>query len=362
MTTLISNQAQWQQILRRQKLANAQHWLMTLEQAPDPAEFALREYDNLFKAFEFTLCFPDTVDLAYRYIIALNPIVFGFADWDRWLKYLEQALQLSQKAQRTELEVRLRELYADFLIHMGFPKKALTYYEDVKGVYKNENDLDRFARILTKLATEYGRYGDPSLAKQYMEQAVAIANKQNDAELSAHVYLDLSAFEMRNQNFEASIAAGEVAYKLYQKLDNERFMLRVLINKAACLARLGQWDQVNNLFEQLVDKMDESSEQINLVRLKNNLGLAAFDQGNLETAESYWQEALQLAEQIHSPIEMGFLYCNLGLVYNHLEEWEYAEKMHHKALLTFSQLGDTVNWANAVENLAELYLAQKRGA
>ncbi len=362
MTTLISNQSQWQQILRRQKLANAQRWLLTLEQSPNPTELALHEYDNLFKAFEFTLLYPDTIDLAYRYILVLNPIVFGFADWDRWLKYLEQALALSQKASRSEVEVHIKELYADFLVHMGFPKRAIRYYEEVKTVYQTNDELDRFARILTKLATEYGRLGDMNIAQNYMDKAVAIANQLNDQELLAHVCLDLSAFEMRNQNWKAGLEASEKAYKLYEAVQDSRFMLRALTNKSACLAHLGDWEEVEQLSTHLVEQMSDAKHQLNFIKLKINLGFAAYSQNDIRMAELHWQEALQLAEQINVPMQKGVLYCNLGAVYNHFEEWEVAEKMHHKALITLAKLGDIENWANAVENLAELYKAQNRNS
>ena len=360
MTTLITNQSQWQSILRQQKLANAQRWLNLLEQSPDPTETALREYDNLFKAFEYTLLYTDTLDLAYRYIIILHPIVYGFADWERWLSYLEQALHLSRQAQKPQIELHIKELSADFLLHLGFPKKAIKYFEEIKNDYEDIQDLNRLARVLTKLANENSRYGDVVLARNYLNQAVKIANDLEDKNLLALVYLDLSAFEARIHNWEKGLDASQYAYELYQELNIEHFMIRALMNKVACLAHLGRWEDVNALSETLAEKMDMASDQINLIKLKNNLGLAALNQEDFKTAEFYWQEALQLAEQVNAPIEMGFLYCNLGVVYNNLEEWEYAEKMHHEALLTFTKLGDTANWASAVENLAELYEAQGR--
>ena len=360
MTTLISNQTQWQQILARQKLANAQRWLLTLEQAAHPTELALQEYDNLFKAFEYTLLHVDTVDLAYRYILVLNPIVFGFADWDRWLKYLEQALTLSRKAQKFELEAHIKELCADFLINMGFPNRAIAYYEAAKNYYKDHEQLDRYARILTKLATENGRLGEMAMAQGNMDEAVAIANTLNDQELLAHVCLDLSAFEMRNRNWEEGVKASQKAYELYHTLGDERFMLRALTNKSACLANLGEWEEVEKLSVHLVEQMSDAKHQLNFVKLKINLGYAAYSQNDVRMAELHWQEALQLAQQINVPMQMGILYCNLGAVYNHFEEWDVAEEMHQKALITLAKLGNLETWANAVENLADLYQAQNR--
>jgi len=133
-----------------------------------------------------------------------------------------------------------------------------------------------------------------------------------------------------------------------------------MINKIACLANLGFWEEVVGLSETLMEEVQASGNLLVLVKLQNNLGMVAFEQGDNKKAEHYWQQALQLAEQIQASESLSLIYCNLGLVYNALKEWTDAEEMHLKALALLEKSGDALAWANTVENLADLYETQNR--
>ncbi len=362
MTVSLSNQTQWQFVLRRQKLANAVRWLEILEQSPNPDEIALQEYDNLFKAFEFTLQDVTTFDLAYQYIRTLHPIVLGFADWDRWLSYLKQALKLSKKVNQPNKTLRIQELIGEFLIQQGKLGEAIRSYESLREAYEKQDNLHEYVRILIKTAVLYDKSGQLFVASQSMQEGIAIAKQLGDPRILADSYLDLSAFEMEHQNWQGSLEASESALQLYQQLGDTIFANRVMVNKIACLGYLGAWEDVVRLSEELIEKMQSSGNVLVLVKLQNNLGIIAFEQGHYKKAESYWQQALQLADQIHAPNVLNSVYCNLGLVYNSLEEWEYAEEMHQKSLAMLEESGDILIWANTVENLAELYRLQHRVA
>ena len=360
MTMSLSNQTQWQFVLHRQKLANAVRWLDILEQSPHPDEIALQEYDNLFKAFEFTLQDVTTFDLAYRYIRILHAIVLGFADWDRWLSYLKQALKLSKKANQPNKTLHIQELIGEFLVQQGKFTEAIRSYELVREAYQKQNNMHEYVRILNKTVVLYDKNGQLFLARQSMQEGIAIAKQLGDRRVLADSYLDLSAFEMERENWQASLEASENALKLYQQLGHAVFVNRAMVNKITCLGHLGSWEDVIRLSEELIEKMQTSGNVLMLVKLQNNLGTIALEQGYNKKAESYWQQALSLADQIHAPNIINIIYCNLGLIYNILEEWEYAEEMHQKSLAMLAESGDVLIWANTVENLAELYRFQRR--
>ena len=360
MTISLSNQVQWQFVLGRQKLANAVRWLEILEKSPNLHEIALEEYDNLFKAFEYTLQDITTFDLAYRYIRILHSTILGFADWDRWLSYLEQALKMSRKANQLNKELHIKELIGEFLLQQGKFAEAISTYETLKQMYQKQGDLHEYVRILIKTAVIYDKNGQLSIAKESMQEGIFIAKQFDDIRILADIYLDLSAFEMNHQNWESGIDASQKALNLYQELEDSVYANRAMVNNIACLSRLGYWEEVIGLSNVLMEKLEISGNVLGMVKLQNNLGIAAFEQGNFKKAEYYWQKGLQLADQIHALNSISLFYCNLGLVYNSLEEWGYAEEMHLKALALLEESGDTLSWANTVENLAELYESQER--
>ncbi|MCZ7667353.1 MAG: hypothetical protein M5U34_09170 [Chloroflexi bacterium] len=93
-------QANWREVLERQKLANATRWLTILDGQPDPSHTVIQDYDNLLRALETALQKEASFDLAFQLIEKLFPIVFGYADWERWLIYLAQAVTLSQQVHK----------------------------------------------------------------------------------------------------------------------------------------------------------------------------------------------------------------------------------------------------------------------
>ena len=117
MMTSVSNRDSWQQILRQQQLANAQRWLEKLHD-DDKRPFLLQtDYENLLRALETTLATPDTFTLAYDFIEAIFSEALGYADWDRWATYLQQALAIARTQAKPAAAARLLE-------HLT----SLTYY------------------------------------------------------------------------------------------------------------------------------------------------------------------------------------------------------------------------------------------
>ncbi len=99
-----------------------------------------------------------------------------------------------------------------------------------------------------------------------------------------------------------------------------------------------------------------------MIQLKNNLGVAAYNQAEYLKAEQAWQEALQLNSKVRNPMEMAGLYNNLGMVYTQLQEWEMAELMLRQSARTFATMGDVSLQVNSLDNLVDLFVAQDKTA
>lgn len=123
-TATITNLARWQTVLAQQKIANAQRWLTLLENSQEPAKLVQEDYDNFLRALETTLQNTTTFEIAYKLYLLLYPIVFGYADWDRWLVYLRQALHTSRLLAMQDREALLLEKIGDILYHKGDLDKA----------------------------------------------------------------------------------------------------------------------------------------------------------------------------------------------------------------------------------------------
>lgn len=357
MKKTVANQNHWRDVFRRQSLINAENWLDKVEKE-GAASLIATDYENLLRALEIALTNPTTFDLAYRLIRALFSVVYGYADWSRWLVYLEQALSLTQNTNKPLEEAFLLELQGDLLVPTNDLRKAESVFQQAGEKFQSLHKIGDFSRILAKLSAIFDLKGDSLKGIELCHYALSLAQSEEDIQGMAHANLTLSHIYVRTRNWEEGLAAAQIAHALYQELNEPEFSNKALMNIVAFWAELNNWEEVDQISKPLIESLIASGDIRTLSLLKNNLGVVAFNQGDHKKAESLWQDALRLHSQIQEPTELAGLYNNLGVLYTILAEWTAAEEMLQKAILAYKELGDTYNWANALDNLADLYEVQ----
>jgi tetratricopeptide (TPR) repeat protein len=358
MTQAISNKNHWQEILTEQKLANARRWLSLVESHNDPTTLVSTDYDNFLRAIETTLQSLNTFDLAYKLIQSIYIFALDYADWDRWLIYLENALKFSQELNYKIEQANLLVQIGDILYRTANLQQAEDSYSKASKIFDNSNSRADYASTLAKLAVLYDLQGKNLQAISLCEEAQTIAESLNDKRVATQLNLYLSRIYHRSREWELALATAQKAYNFYKENGPPKFARKALMNIIAIWAELGEWGKIEQVTEDLVNTLGNSGDVRTLSQLKNNLGFAAYNQENYKLAEAAWQEALRLHSQIQEPAELANLYNNLGMVYTRLAEWEIAEEMLNQAIDAHEQLGDVYNWANSLDNLADLYEVQ----
>ncbi len=358
MNVPVSNRAHWREVFRRQSLVNAKHWLDMVESEEYPAKLIVADYENLLRALEIALASPDTFNLAFRLIRALFSVVYGYADWGRWLVYLQQALILSKELDKPLEEAYLLECKGDLLFPLNNLQEAENFFQQAGIILNDLHKVGDFSRILAKLALIFDLRGETTQGIEFCQHALSLALSEKDLQGVAHANLTISHIYGRARNWEKGLTAAQTAYELYQELNEPEFCNKTLMNIVAFWAELNNWEEVDRVSQPLIKSLIAHGDIRTLSLLKNNLGVVAFNQGNYKKAELLWQDALRVHSQIQEPTELAGLYNNLGVLYTALREWTAAEEMLQKAILAYKELGDVYNWANALDNLADLYEAQ----
>jgi tetratricopeptide (TPR) repeat protein len=358
MEAVISRQNHWQTILRQQQLANAERWLGLVRNNSGSQQIVLENYDNLLRALEFTLRDAGTFHLSFELIQALHTVVLGYADWERWLNYLETALYAAQQFHDESVRARLLELSADVVFQMGDLERAELLYQRASQIYKGLDDLNNQSRMLIKLGPVLSTQGQLTKAIRLCEQAYELAQATGNRWLMATASLNLSHIEYSAHNWQVGLEAAQKAYQLYRGHHKPEYTAKALANVVAGWAQLEEWDQADAASAELLEILTASGDIHTLVVLKNTLGVIAFNQSNYQAAELAWQEALQLSLQMQAPHQSASLYNNLGKLYTQMAEWDEAARMLEQAIRIYQKFGDVYNWANSMDNLADLYEAQ----
>lgn len=349
-----NDKQKWLAVLHRQRYANAEQWLKLLQTRDPSSDIIAKEYDNLLRALELVLQSAETFDLAISLINVLYPETFGFADWDRWLVYLDQAQTMSQQLNRPNEQAGLIARIGELHHFRGDSEAAIHHYTRAQAIYKQLQNVAKEAYVMAEIALVYEVQNQEALP--LCQQALALALPTNDTEVIAHIQMNLSQIFMRMHNWEAGEKAAEQAYGLYQERNEPLKAVRAYFNMITCWEKSGRWAETEVATNELLDLLVKMKDIHTLAKLKNNLGVLAYSQGKWEIAERNWQEALQLQSQLQNPTERAFLFNNLGLVYTQMGELSTAEAMLEQAIDLQNELGNTFYWANAVDSLVDLQL------
>ncbi|MFQ5398887.1 MAG: tetratricopeptide repeat protein, partial [Anaerolineae bacterium] len=323
--------SEWRQVLRRQSAANIKRWLAQIKESDDPATLIIENYDNLLRALENNLHNPDAFDLSFQLITSLHTAAIDYADLDRWLHYLEKALQTAETLGLDMEHAKLLSHVGDIHYRTGDLHLAEKLYKKGADKSKSVGDLSGYASTLAVMAVVADLQGQTGQGVALCRKALEIAGSINDLSVLGRAYLNLSNIHRRAHNWRPGLKAATDAFNIYQKLGKKLFVHKAQQNMVAIWAELGQWEQVDAISEQLIKALSAAGDIRTLSQLKNNLGLVAFRQKKYVLAEAAWQEALQLHSQIQEPAEQASLYNNLGVVYTRMGEWQAAQEMLEKA-------------------------------
>jgi tetratricopeptide (TPR) repeat protein len=361
MSQPISQPDKWRAVLQQQRLANIEFWLDKLDTCEDLASFVLKEYDNLLHALEKALQQDDLFDLAYHLIRKLDLIVFGYVDWDRWLIYLDEGVQISRRLQREAERAYLMECIGNIHLHRAEIQEAEIIYLETAEIFQRLGEQDRYARSLSRLGQiAYDLHQDLRAGVDLCQQAIHLADQLQNEILSGFCYAALSYVYRAAREWRLCLQAAKTAYEFLQASDVPRIREQLLARIILAHIFLGEWDSVNEEAAQLTELFTANGDIDGLATHKGNLGVAAFKQGNYPLAEALWQEVLSLQSQIQRPFALAMLYNNLGKVYTKMEEWEVAQDFLEKAVIILENIADKPSWANTMDNLVDLYEAQEQ--
>jgi len=112
--------------------------------------------------------------------------------------------------------------------------------------------------------------------------------------------------------------------------------------------------EARRLSEEALLIFRELGDHLNEARTLNNLGIAAYEQGNLEEAQGHFSQALQIYRDLGDDWGIAAALTNVGLVVMDMDAPSAAKDYHAEALTIFRALDDKRSAAIALNNLAVL--------
>ncbi len=237
-----------------------------------------------------------------------------------------------------------------------YPNRLEGQVEVLAGHFLRSSMLDRALRylILSGLKASAAFANDQALL--HFQHAQEILDKvEHTPEQAVQVQIGLG---------DAQVTAGEYAAALehYQAVEarqdiSGRLRARLGRKAAVALERQGSYAEAVQRLQQAASEPD--MDPVEHARVLNDLGWIDFRRGDLDEAEGFFKQALELAEPAAQYDVIASIYNRLGGIYFQRDQVERAKEFVQRSLALRERIGDVVAVARTYNNLG--LLAWKQG-
>ena len=248
------------------------------------------------------------------------------------------------------LKVEAWNLLGRYFFYTNQLDSALFYFNEVKGVYKVNGEINKVARINISIGSALMRKPEYEKAVEtFIESATFFESIEDDGN-AAKCYSNLSAAFAELNDLPTAISYGEKAIVVFRSEKMINYELIALPNLATQYMRSGDQIKALELYKQGEQLALSNNNKRSLTLIYNNLGDLYLTDSQLILAEEYTQKALELKIEMNLRGKDASFY-NLGAI-------EYKKGRYSRALSYYKKAIETAkdfNKLKTYEGLKETY-------
>jgi tetratricopeptide (TPR) repeat protein len=270
---------------------------------------------------EATLLRAEALSAAHRYPEAIDEFA--------------TALAAVEGTGSVELEVRARAGDGWARMQHGDVRTAIDVLQVARNLAEGPqfSDLDR-ADVLFRLGTCRIKLGSVATAIAHFDQALELAERSGlpcDV-LRAEILQWRSRSHRRRRDFEAAREDVERALELAQGVDERATMAHVYFQASLVAERMGHWVLSRNYAQQAKALYEELNDERNVGRMMLNLGGLHLLLGNPQEALEHLKTSFSLAIEVQSQADAAQALGSMATVYLQLEQYDAADEHARQAL------------------------------
>lgn len=329
------------------------------------AERALNngQSEEAYHYLEESLTLFDLKSQAADYVNSITLIIKTCLNLQRFedaLNYAKQAVNVASDVHEDESTA----LQADVLMGIALVANkdfaaALPYLERASNQITQKNiQPNTFTEtdVVRNLAAAHAELGDENSAINAYRQAVTRAEKTNNRLEAAQAARDLGLFFASSQKMTEAIREWASALTIYEAERQTSQVARLYCDLAAARKFIGQGQRALKDYEQalmLLSNLKEDWETRGLVLA--NAATAYADQGDMDSADSFFNEAIAIARRMNNEVAETTRRGNYGWFLLATGRHEQALSMLEYALRLSKNLGLNLQAAIQTDNMGLTY-------
>ncbi|RUT78052.1 tetratricopeptide repeat-containing sensor histidine kinase [Ancylomarina longa] len=175
--------------------------------------------------------------------------------------------------------------------------KALEYYLKNFKIYEKYNYQRGMGSVLNNLGNLYNETGDLTNAEKYYQLALINFKKFKNTKEIANAYCNLGAVNEKRKEFKASLNYYKQSLEENAKLGNKLFESKLIFNIGFLYHAQGKLDSAFHEVKKTEAVRIQLGDQNGVISSKLEIAKILIDQKKYKEAESYLQEANQLAQK-----------------------------------------------------------------
>ena len=286
-------------------------------------------------------------DYAQTHILSDN-------SWQRMVDYFLQFTQL-YKYEYTRLTMEFENIMAG--LETAFTQKfsnsymnsvlQIMNYLEVKGLYDladfhlnqayreglANDDTANIASILVQQGNIANKRGQYELSNQLIQKGIPLAKATNQQHVLTEAYTYLGGNAYVNTSLLQAKEFWETALTLAQKQNDKRLMVGLLNNLGMVAKEIGNLNQAQTLYDNALKLVeDEPFWQRKKILIINNLGDLAQRTGHYIQADACFRQVLDMAQQENLPPRICFTLINHANIALYTGDFNTAMAYYQKAL------------------------------
>jgi tetratricopeptide (TPR) repeat protein len=299
------------------------------------------------------------LEAAYRIDILLGKIWKTQGAVDDAAQLFEQAYQGLRELGVSDALAAVRRQQAIIVGSRGDNNLKESMTREALALAQKEDDAYNETRCLNMLANLAYTRGDRKGAEQLYQAALKMAEKAGHL---ANIGLILGG-QGRFYGTSGDVARQEEYYlkslAIHEQLDDKGGIAAMLNNLGLLYGRKGDLDKKEAYMLKALAISEQLDDKSRIASMLNNLGIMYGRKGDLDKKEAYYLRSLEISEQLDDKRGIAFILKNLGSHYGARGDIEKQETYYLRALETYERLDNKSGIAGCLSSLARL--ARSRG-
>lgn len=231
-------------------------------------------------------------------------------------------------------------------------KKAISILENIK---ESKSIRHLLATTYVDLSYLYLPKADYEKARNLIRKSTILSkNKDNDVNVRSMIVNGM--IYTRLGQLDSAIVQYDNAEALAKKINNKKYIAKILSNKAIINSMQGENSVAESMFKKALQLGLETNDKEMISGSYLNLGVVSMNAGKYQQAKDFYTKATDYYKRNNIKEDLILGYQNLGNINYYMEKYSDAIEMYQQSLLIAKELGNKQGIAKGYHNIGEVYV------